>query len=60
MLLCPIALVATCNKCPAVKVCPLKTVVGDYAPPPEPPAKPAPRRRTPAAKKPATRKKAAE
>lgn len=55
MLLCPIALVATCNKCPAVKVCPIKTVVGDYAPPPEPPeppAKPAPRRRTPAARKP--------
>jgi hypothetical protein len=55
MLLCPIALVATCNKCPAVKVCPLKTVLGDYAPPPqppEPPAKAAPRRRTPAARKP--------
>ncbi|MBK8889708.1 MAG: hypothetical protein JNK92_08260 [Dechloromonas sp.] len=56
MLLCPIALVATCNKCPVVKICPVKTIVGDYAPPPEqppaPPAKPAARRRTPAAKKP--------
>ena len=29
MTLCPIALVATCAKCPAVSVCPLKTVLGD-------------------------------
>jgi len=36
---CPIALAATCAKCPAVSVCPLKGVLGDYkkpddAPPP--------------------------
>jgi hypothetical protein len=30
MTLCPIALVATCKKCPAFSVCPLKTVIGDH------------------------------
>jgi len=29
MTLCPIAVVAGCAKCPAFKVCPLKTVLGD-------------------------------
>lgn len=29
MTLCPIAIVAGCKKCPAFKVCPLKTVIGD-------------------------------
>ena len=38
MTLCPIALVAGCAKCPAYKVCPLKTVIGDA--PKAPPAKP--------------------
>ena len=32
MTLCPIALMATCNKCFAVSVCPLKTTIGDYKP----------------------------
>ena len=32
MTLCPIALVATCSKCPVVGVCPLKEVVGDFVP----------------------------
>jgi len=27
--LCPIAIVAGCSKCPAVSVCPLKTVLGN-------------------------------
>ena len=40
MTLCPIALVASCAKCPAVSVCPLKTVIGDA--PKAPAAKPAP------------------
>jgi hypothetical protein len=31
MTLCPIAVVAGCQKCPAFKVCPLKTVLGDQA-----------------------------
>eukprot|EP00042_Codosiga_hollandica_P002862 m.930499 g.930499 ORF g.930499 m.930499 type:complete len:65 (+) comp175309_c0_seq1:36-230(+) len=37
MTLCPIAIVASCAKCPAYKVCPLKTVIGDV--PKAPPAK---------------------
>ena len=32
MTLCPIALMATCNKCPAVGFCPLKGVIGDHKP----------------------------
>ncbi len=39
MTLCPIAIVAGCAKCPAVSVCPLKTVIGDA--PKTPDAKPA-------------------
>jgi hypothetical protein len=31
MTLCPIAIVAGCQKCPAFKVCPLKTVLGDQS-----------------------------
>lgn len=40
MTLCPIALMAGCTKCPAVSVCPLKTVLGDYKDPGAPPPKP--------------------
>lgn len=29
MTLCPIAIVASCKKCPAFAVCPLKNVIGD-------------------------------
>ena len=36
MTLCPIAIAATCKKCPAFGVCPLKGVIGDYKE--EPPA----------------------
>jgi len=32
MTLCPIALMATSNKCPAVGSCPLKEVLGDHKP----------------------------
>lgn len=37
MTLCPIAVVAGCQKCPAFKICPLKSVLGDQpaASPPE-------------------------
>jgi len=31
MTVCPIALVAGCKKCPAVSMCPLKSVLGDYS-----------------------------
>lgn len=43
MTLCPIAIVAGCAKCPAFKVCPLKSVIGDQpakgAAAPQPPPK---------------------
>lgn len=29
MTLCPVAVVAGCQKCPAFKICPLKSVIGD-------------------------------
>lgn len=38
MTLCPIAIVAGCAKCPAVAVCPLKTVLGDAPKPGDSPA----------------------
>lgn len=38
MTLCPIALAVGCAKCPAVSVCPLKTVIGDAPKTPPPPA----------------------
>jgi hypothetical protein len=49
MTLCPIAIVAGCQKCPAFKVCPLKGVIGDQpaagAAPPKPAAKTSPRKK---------------
>ncbi len=36
MTLCPIAIVAGCQKCPAFRICPLKGVIGDVAKAPEP------------------------
>jgi len=30
MTLCPIALAVGCKKCPLVKICPAKTIIGDY------------------------------
>ena len=30
MTLCPVALAAGCKKCPLVKLCPAKTIIGDY------------------------------
>jgi len=32
MTVCPIAIAVGCQKCPAFKVCPLKSVIGDYKP----------------------------
>jgi hypothetical protein len=62
MKICPIAIVAGCAACPIVRVCPLKSVVGDWKPPqPAPPAaapvadapkaRPKPRARAAGAKK---------
>ena len=39
MTLCPIAVVAGCQKCPAPKSCPLKGGLGDYQKPEEKPVK---------------------
>ena len=35
MTLCPIALAVGCKKCPAVTICPLKSVIGDFQKPGE-------------------------
>ena len=43
MTLCPIALAVHCSGCPIVKVCPAKTVLGDYREPP--PARPGKKKR---------------
>lgn len=50
MTICPIAIVATCGKCPVVSICPLKSVLGDYVPPPEVPKKGSARKTGPAKK----------
>jgi hypothetical protein len=39
MVLCPIALVAGCKKCPVFAICPVKGVIGDYKKEEEAPAK---------------------
>jgi len=31
MTVCPIAIVASCKQCPAVSMCPLKSLLGDYS-----------------------------
>jgi hypothetical protein len=51
MTLCPVAIVAGCNKCPVFSICPLKGVIGNHrkeedspkpsATPAGPPGKPA-------------------
>ena len=51
MTLCPIAIVAGCQKCPAFKICPLKGVIGDKPPAPAPETKPATKPRAAAKKK---------
>ena len=50
MTICPIAVVAGCQKCPAFRICPLKGVLGD-APPKTAATEPAAKPRKPAAKK---------
>lgn len=39
MTICPIALAVGCAKCPVVKACPLKSVLGDWKEPPSTPEK---------------------
>jgi hypothetical protein len=33
MTLCPIAIAVGCKKCPVFKVCPVKSIIGDYSKP---------------------------
>lgn len=40
MTLCPVAIVAGCQKCAVFSVCPLKGVIGDYKKPDDAQAKP--------------------
>jgi hypothetical protein len=40
MVICPVALAVGCVKCPIFKVCPVKSVIGDYKKPVEAVAKP--------------------
>ncbi len=49
MTICPIAVVVGCRKCPAFRICPVKSVIGDQPkspPPTEPQEKSAPRKRS--------------
>jgi hypothetical protein len=32
MTVCPVALAVGCKKCPIVRVCPVKSLIGDYKP----------------------------
>ena len=40
MVICPVAIAVGCKKCPIFKVCPVKSVIGDYKPPVEAAAAP--------------------
>jgi hypothetical protein len=44
MKVCPIAVVAGCEKCPFFRLCPAKGPLGGYVKPPVPTAKPAARK----------------
>ena len=41
MTICPVAIAVGCKKCPIFKVCPVKSVIGDYKADDKSPAKPA-------------------
>ena len=32
MTLCPVAIAIGCKKCPIVRMCPVKSIIGDYKP----------------------------
>jgi len=48
MTLCPIAIAVGCKQCPAFRICPLKSVIGDFKKP-EPKVEPDARRKAPEA-----------
>jgi hypothetical protein len=64
MTVCPIAIVSGCAKCPIFKVCPVKSLIGDYVPPAEKKAATEPKTKSTAkpksksATRPAAKKKA--
>ena len=64
MTVCPIAIVSGCVKCPIFKVCPVKSLIGDYVPPSDKKAATATKEKSAAkpkakpATKPAAKKKA--
>jgi hypothetical protein len=33
MVVCPVAIAVGCRKCPIFRVCPAKSIIGDYKPP---------------------------
>ena len=51
MTLCPVALAVGCRKCPIFKMCPVKTIIGDYRPPEPKPAASKPSRKKPRGKR---------
>lgn len=51
MTICPIAIAVGCQKCPAFKICPLKSVLGDKPSAPKVEAEPAAKPRKPSARK---------
>lgn len=51
MTICPIAIVAGCQKCPAFKICPLKGIIGDQPSKPAAPAEAPTKQRKAAARK---------
>lgn len=40
MVICPVAIAVGCKRCPIFKVCPAKSIIGDYKPPEAEAAKP--------------------
>lgn len=45
MTICPVAIAVGCKKCPVFKVCPVKSVIGDYKPDSKTPHKAAPKKK---------------
>jgi len=51
MVVCPVAIAIGCHKCPIVRVCPAKSIIGDYKAPDVDATQPLPTPRRSAAKK---------
>ena len=51
MTICPVAIAVGCKKCPVFKVCPVKSVIGDYKPDDKTPPKAAAKAATKSAPK---------